>query len=512
MFRCSTSRSALHRIAAALHPTTRDEPTLHEKKSPYHEESSPCTGDDNHQPAPFRCAQEQFDSGASTPTVTDHGTPKLDTASIDIPDGGLDAWLTVVGGWLFTFCTFGYASSFGVYQDYYKATGKNSSSDISWIGSLQLAFMFFTGLPAGQLFDMGYFRYTSIIGTLLYSFCIFMLSLADTNRYYELVLSQGIGMGLGGGLLLVPALSVQAHHWRKRRAFAMGIALTGECTSVGGIIYPIMLNKLFYSSVGYAWGVRASAFLTLGLLTIANFITKTRLPSAKDRPKQHVSFKLLKELGGDVPYMLAVGGAFLVLWGLFFPYFYLQVWGNSHGLSKTLDFYTLAILNAASIFGRTIPNLLADIFGIFNLGVPFAFISSALIFAMFGMKSNGAEIAFSILYGFWSGGYIALFPPMMAGFSRNMEEVGCVIGVAYFLCAFALLTGTPITGALLGPSDHWAKPIVFSGVRASCMLHKVMYLSLCCRLYASQAHAYCSSLDICWQSARIPGVYESLVR
>ena len=39
-----------------------------------------------------------------------------------------------------------------------------------------------------------------------------MLSLADTSKYYQLLLSQGIGMGLGGGLVLVPAVSVQAHH------------------------------------------------------------------------------------------------------------------------------------------------------------------------------------------------------------------------------------------------------------------------------------------------------------
>ena len=54
-----------------------------------------------------------------------------------------------------------------------------------------------------------------------------MLSLADTHNYYQLILSQGVGMGLGSGLLLVPALSIQAHHWRKRRALAMGIVLTG---------------------------------------------------------------------------------------------------------------------------------------------------------------------------------------------------------------------------------------------------------------------------------------------
>ena len=41
------------------------------------------------------------------------------------------------------------------------------------------------------------------------------------------------------------------------------------------------------------------------------------------------------------------------------------------------------------------------------------------------------------------------------------------IGTAYFITAIALLTGTPIDGALLGPDNQWYKPIVFSGVRLS---------------------------------------------
>lgn len=63
-----------------------------------------------------------------------------------------------------------------------------------------------------------------------------MLSLADPRQYYQLFLSQGVGMGLGAGLMFVPALSVQTHYWRKRRALAMGIVLSGFCaTSSSGV-------------------------------------------------------------------------------------------------------------------------------------------------------------------------------------------------------------------------------------------------------------------------------------
>ncbi|KAI0920152.1 hypothetical protein AcW1_001970 [Taiwanofungus camphoratus] len=396
-----------------------------------------------------------------TPSSTPGSKTPIPPPEIVIPDGGLRAWLAVLGGWIVSFCTFGFASSFGVFEDYYVMQGTSSSSNISWIGSLQLFFLFFMGLPAGRLFDRGYFHHITIFGTLLYVFSLFMLSLANPKKYYQLILSQGVGAGLGSGFILVPALSLQAHHWQKRRALAMGIVLTGS--SVGGIIYPIMLNQLFKSSVGFAWGVRAATFMTLGLLIIANLSMTTRLPSAKQRPPGS-SMPKLSSILTDPPYMITQVGIFLGLWGVFLPYFYLQLWVNLHGLSPNLAFYTIAILNAGSVPGRTLPNFIADYVGRFNMILPVSFCTGGLMFAMFGATTPGAVIVFSILYGFFAGAYIALLPPTLATMAKSADEIGLRIGFGYAFSSFAMLTGTPIDGALLGPDNHWHKPIIFSGV------------------------------------------------
>lgn len=58
-----------------------------------------------------------------------------------------------------------------------------------------------------------------------------MLSIAHPDDYYQLFLSQAIGMGLGSGLIYIPSLAVQAHHWQKRRAMAIGVALTGNLST-----------------------------------------------------------------------------------------------------------------------------------------------------------------------------------------------------------------------------------------------------------------------------------------
>lgn len=76
-------------------------------------------------------------------------------------------------------------------------------------------------------------------------------------------------------------------------------------------------------------------------------------------------------------------------------------------------------MNASSILGRTVPNLLADIYGPLNgkktdcavslsdhspVIIPSSIISAALVFAMFGATSTAGVVAFGVFYGFFSGG------------------------------------------------------------------------------------------------------------
>jgi hypothetical protein len=103
-----------------------------------------------------------------------------------------------------------------------------------------------------------------------------MLSLAKPHQYYQIFLAQGIGMGIGMGLLFLPAISVTSHYFRQRRVAAMGVVLSGKSlpcfhmhradllagSSLGAVIYSIMLNNLFNGSAGFAWGVRCAAQYT----------------------------------------------------------------------------------------------------------------------------------------------------------------------------------------------------------------------------------------------------------
>lgn len=136
-------------------------------------------------------------------------------------------------------------NAYGVYQDYYVRTflTNYSPSTIGWIGSVQLFFQFSFGIIAGRLFDGGYFYHMMIGASTLYVFSYYMLSLAQPQQFYQVFLSQGIAAGIGLGFLFLPSIGVVAHHFRRRRSFAMGIVVSGS--SCGGLVFPVMLKYVF---------------------------------------------------------------------------------------------------------------------------------------------------------------------------------------------------------------------------------------------------------------------------
>ena len=151
-----------------------------------------------------------------------------------------------------------------------------------------------------------------IVGTLIFTLSNFLLSLVHPEQYYQVFLSQGLLGGLGLGVMFLPAFGIVSHHFKRKRALALGIVSSGS--SCGGLVFPTLLNKLL-PTLGFAWTVRIAAFLVFGLLVVANLLMSTRLPPRKKSGQQVSVVQILK----DVPYVISFGGASLICIGIFFP-------------------------------------------------------------------------------------------------------------------------------------------------------------------------------------------------
>lgn len=94
------------------------------------------------------------------------------------PDGGVRAWTQSLCGHLIVCNTWGYISSFGVFQTYYVSALGHPPSDISWIGSVQIFLLFFIGTFSGRATDYGLFKPTILLGSFFMLFGVFMTSLS----------------------------------------------------------------------------------------------------------------------------------------------------------------------------------------------------------------------------------------------------------------------------------------------------------------------------------------------
>ncbi|KAJ7763963.1 MFS general substrate transporter [Mycena maculata] len=397
----------------------------------------------------------------ATPTESEQAVPiPVDSSEPTFPDGGVAAWLVVAGGAMGTFCSFGMIQTFGVFQDYYTLVYLNEHppSVIAWIGSVQAFLLFAMAIVSGRLFDHGYFRHTLVGGSAIYLVSLFLLSLAKPHHYYQIFLAQGIGMGIGMGLIFLPCVSIAAQYFKRRRGLAVGIILSGA--PVGAVVNPLILNHLFNQpSAGFPWAVRTVAFLDLALLGLANIFMRTRLPA---RPA-NVDMRAIMR---DIPFWFCCAGIAFTFWGLFIPIFYIQLFSVKHNASHKLQASVVAILNAAGVPGRIMPMFLADRWGPFSIIWPVVFLCGCMAFVFLAAgNSDAGLVVFAIVYGWISGAFISLSIPAVASFSRSVSEVGTRIGFMGLTGALAILTGSPISGALLNPPHYtWVWPIVFSGV------------------------------------------------
>ncbi|KAG5635160.1 hypothetical protein H0H81_012186 [Sphagnurus paluster] len=171
--------------------------------------------------------------------------------------------------------------------------------------------------------------------------------------------------------------------------------------ALGSTVHPILLNQLFSGHAGFHSGVRASAALNLGAIAIALLLVKPRLPPSPCKGSS--TWKNLQTFSREPAYVATTVGIFLIVAGLYFPIFFLQLKTIENGLSPGFAFYTLVILNATNGVGRVIPNIFARPLGVFNLMIFCMASVGVLVFCMLPVKDVPGTVVFAVLYGFFSG-------------------------------------------------------------------------------------------------------------
>jgi len=226
----------------------------------------------------------------------------------------------------------------------------------------------------------------------------------------------------------------------------------------GGVIYPIMF-RILLSQVGFGWSTRILGFVILGTSIVILATLRVRVKS----PKKRVLFDIrpFKE----PPFTLFTFCFVFAFMGLYVPTFYIESFAIDKGLvSEDLGAYVLPILNAAGVFGRVLPNFFADKSGPLNILTPFLTLSGVMVFGWIGVTNTGGLIVIALLYGFFSGAILSLPPMVVVSLSPSLGVIGTRLGTICAVASIGLLLGTPISGAILGPTRNYTGLQAFAGV------------------------------------------------
>ncbi|KAF2085752.1 MFS general substrate transporter, partial [Saccharata proteae CBS 121410] len=373
-------------------------------------------------------------------------------------NGGLKAWLQVLGAFCLYTATWGFVQSFGVFQSYYTLSllSNHSTSDIAWIGSVSAFLVLLGGVLSGPLFDKGYVRSLNIIGTALIILGIMTTSVA--TKYYQIFLAQGIAVGIGSGCVFANSTAVVPAYFTSRRPLAMGLASLGS--GIGGIIYPIIFHRLL-PSIGFGWTVRVIGFVTLAILLIPCVVlSNPHTPGPARRLFDPSDFR-------DPVYTFTTIAAIFGFLGIYIPFYFLQIFAQTNlHTPPTLTFYLIPIMNAGSTVGRLTLSLLSRPLGPLNTYVLALLLSGITHLCWIAIHNTPGLLTFAFIYGFLSGGILATAPIVIADITQDSRLLGRRIGTSLGLASAGLLAGSPGAGALVdvGKGVYWGAVVLGGSV------------------------------------------------
>ncbi|QPG74483.1 hypothetical protein FOA43_001813 [Brettanomyces nanus] len=373
------------------------------------------------------------------------------------PDGGWRAYSAVLGCFLCCFTVFGMMDSVGAVESYVQSNQLQSTSvsTVSWIFSIYLFISMFLGIFVGPIYDSSGSRWLLSVGTVFTFIGIF--TSGSCTQVYQFILSYGVCLGIGTGIMMVPAVStISSWFSREKRPFLLGMVQSGGST--GGLIFPIMLQFLF-PKYGFKWSMRIIAFFNLGVDIVGIILAKDRLKEIREKTGQIDKRTLLDKLKHpvdlksfkDTPFITLAISLFMNEVAVMIVITYISSYAIAQGASEGESYNMVTILNAMGVLGANIPSYFANFYGPFNMMILMSATLSIVIFVIwlpFG-KYTAALYVFVSIFGFCCSSTFALTGATVSAITRKTSDFGKRYGAAYAFVSFESLISLPISGAFI---------------------------------------------------------------
>jgi len=377
---------------------------------------------------------------------------KVDKMSTLEPEEGLKAWLVVLGSFLAQFSTFGVLYSFSVMVTTMEEKFQVPRATISLVYQLQLATFMGGGVITGRLADSYGIRPIFSLGTVFFFIALILASYSQT--FVQVVLSQGLLLGLSSSAIYWPAATVVPQWFSKRRGLAVGISVLGS--GVGNFVIVLILEPLIQNH-GLAYSLRILSAICLILQVIAGLLLKRRLPNTGRR-----GFMEDADVFRSRNFQLLAFGAMFFQAGYMVPFSSASPFIEELGFDTTFAATAVSLIGIGSAIGRISIGFVADRLGSIRT-FQASMVATGIICAVWWFcQTRGSLIAFSLFFGGFSGSFIALVP-LVFGEYFGLARLGSVMGYVSLVLVPGSFIGPFAGGKLYDETGDYRATAIFTG-------------------------------------------------
>lgn len=208
----------------------------------------------------------------------------------------------------------------------------------------------------------------------------------------QLIVTQGILVGIGIGFIYVPSLPILSQWFEARRSLANGIASAGS--GFGGALFAWTTGAII-DAFGLKWALCTTGLITFFLTAIATSLLRDRNKYIRP-PQLALDTSLLKTY--EVQLLLA--WSFVSMLGYITLLFSLSDFALSIGISPQRATDVIGLLNVGTAIGRPIIGIASDKSNRIDVALALTLICGLSCFALWiPVQSYGLLVFFSLLAG-----------------------------------------------------------------------------------------------------------------
>lgn len=336
--------------------------------------------------------------------------------------------------------------------------------------SFQMLLIGILSIFVGRLTDKYGPRIFVTLGGLLSSIGFLLMSQVDS--LWQVYLSWGFFMGIGGGCFYIAIISTIPKWFAKRTGVAVGITVAGM--GLGAMISPPLIQWLI--SV-YGWQQ------PLIILSIAILVIIVPLAQFMRHSPQRMGIRpygdVRDTIGDELPLLSAAEGTSFTqavktsrFWffglALFFTFFSVHViivhivpYAVDVGIPALAAASLLSVTAGGSVVGRLTIGLIADrVGGRVALSFCVILITLSLLWLLFS-RDVWMFYVFSVIFGFGYGGMILLVTIVTAEL-YGLASLGMMLGIFAFYDTAGGVIGPPLAGSIFDATGSYSLAFLIS--------------------------------------------------